>query len=179
MKLTFTVDTEDLYGEDGIGLESLIADALKREIIRNAKDQLKTEQFAEFSRLASDTIIADVKLRMMNFLSEEIVLTEGWGKKTFVGSVEDLIKLRFDEVLLRPVDNSGKTLQGCTTASKTWIEFAIEDKLKGTLELIVKRAAESIVANVNNEVKQKLIEFKDQAIKDQVDKTWVQLFKKE
>ena len=103
----------ELYGSEGISFESLLGDSLKREIVQNCKESLASEKFKEFSELVSNTIMADVKLRMENFLSEDIALTEGWGKPVFVGSIEDLIKKRFDDVLLRNVDSSGKTIQGC------------------------------------------------------------------
>lgn len=181
MKLTFTVDTEDMYGEEGLkhSFEELIAKGLKNEIIKDAKGKLAGEKFAEFSRLTSDAIVSDIKLRMMNFLSEEIVLTERYGEKTFVGSIEDLIKKRFDEILLKPVDNNGKALQGCTSSGKTWIEWAIEKNLASDRELVIKNASVIIMKDVTAAVNAKLVEFKDNAIKNQVDKTWVNLMKSE
>jgi len=181
MKLTFTVDTDDMYGEEGFehSFEELFARGLKNEIIKDARGQLASEKFAEFSRLTSDAIVSDIKLRMMNFLSEEIILTERYGEKTFVGSIEDLIKKRFDEILLKPVDGSGKMLQGCTSSGKTWIEWAIEKNLLSDRDQIIQNARANITKEVIAAVNARLVEFKDKAIKDQVDKVWVNLMKSE
>ena len=38
MELKFTIDTDELYGEDGVDFEHLMSDSLRREIIKNCKD---------------------------------------------------------------------------------------------------------------------------------------------
>lgn len=177
MELKFAIDTDDLYGEDGIDFESLFSDSLRRQVIKSCKGELASDKFKEFALLTSDTITAEIKLRMANFLSEEISLTEKWGKPTFVGSIEDLIKLRFDDILLRPVDGSGKTLQGCTSSEKTWIEWRIENELKETVDYKVKVAAQKIERLVQERVDKKIIEIKDSALKQQVDAAFTAILK--
>lgn len=170
MQLNFTVDTDDLYGEDGIDFESILTDSLLHSIVNDTKSKVASKEFKEFSQLASDTVMSDIKLRMQNFLSEEIALHEGWGKPTFVGSIEDLIKKRFDEILLRPVDSSGETIKGCTTSeNKTWIEWKIGDKLQKTVDRQVKQAVEKLSYTIKKTVETKITELKDGAIKSQVD----------
>lgn len=178
MKLNFVIDTDELYGEDGVDFEHLLTDSLKREIVKNAKNNVASEKFKEFSRLASDTLVAEIKLKLENFLSEEIALTENWGKPTFVGSIEDLIKKRFDDVLLRPVDSSGKTLQGCTSSSKTWIEWRIENRLDDNLKQLLDNAANQIERTMKSYVDKKIIEIKDSALKQQVDAAFTAILTK-
>ena len=177
MELKFTLNTDDLYGEDGIDFESLLADSLKRAIIKDAKAEVASAKFKEFSQLASDSLVAEIKVRLSNFLSEEISITEQWGKPTFVGSIEDLIKKRFDDVLLRPVDTNGKTLQGCTSSGKTWIEWEISNKLEDTLKAHIKNAQDSIRKLVSDSVSAKIIEIKNSAIKAQVDDAFAKFLK--
>ena len=177
MELKFTIDTDELYGEDGVDFEHLMSDSLRREIIKNCKDGLASDKFKEFADLASGTIISDIKLKMENFLSEEIAITEGWGKPTFVGSIEDLIKQRFDDVILRVVDSSGKTLQGCTSSGKKWIEWVIEEKLDDHLTKEIKNAAVNIEKWISGYVNKKLIEIKDDALKKQVDDAFTSILK--
>jgi hypothetical protein len=177
MELKFTIDTDDIYERD-TDFEHLLTESLSREIIKNANGKFASEKFKEFATLTSDTIVAETKLKMMNFLSEEIVLTERYGEKSFVGSVEDLLKLRFDDILLRPVDSSGKTLQGCTSSGKTWIEWEIERRLQDSLKRIVDNASKEIERKVTQAVNGTLIEFKDKAIKDQVDNTFASILQK-
>lgn len=178
MELKFSIDTDDLYGDE-INFESLLTDTLQREIIKNCKKDLASDKFGEFAVLASNAIIAHIKLKMENFLSEDIALTEGWGKPTFVGSIEDLIKKRFDDILLRPVDGSGKTLQGCSKSpdGKTWIEWRIKSKLDDALQDHTRMASDNLKKFIIKAVDEKLVAIKDQSIKDQVDSAFVSILK--
>jgi len=184
MKLTFTVDTLEMFDEEnGEGFlvkdfSELLTDGLKRSIIAESKNKIASDKFSEFQKLVSDTIVSDIKLRMQNFLNEEIVLTEDWGKTKFVGSVEDLIKLRFDDTLLRPVDSSGKKLQGCTSSGKTWIEWMIEKQINDGVKDIINSAQRTILSEVKKAVEHKIVEIKDRAIKEQVDAAFVSILKK-
>ena len=179
MELAFKINTNDLYGEDGIDFESLFTDSLTRAVTKNAKEGLASNEFKKFSQLTSDTIVADIKLRMQNFLSEEIILTGGYGEKEFVGSIEDLIKKRFDDVLLRPVDNSGKTLKGCTSHERTWIEWQISKKLEDFVKDKISYASRDIKGWVEKMVTEKLIEIKNSAIQDQVNGVFAGILKQE
>lgn len=179
MKLNFTVDMDDLYGEDGIDFESIITSALEKKITESCKNGLASEKFNEFAKLTSDTIIAGTKLKMENFLSEEIALTEGWGKPTFVGSIEDLMKKRFDDTLLRPVDSSGKALQGCTTSdSDTWIEWMLKSHVRDTINSYVKTATSKIEQMISKEINAKITEIKDESLKRQVDDAFTSILKR-
>lgn len=178
MKLNFSIETEDLYGEDGLDFESLLSDSLKRSIIKDAKNQVASEEFKRFSELVNNTIIADIKLRMQNFLSEEISITEKWGKPTFVGSIEDLIKLRFDDVILRPVNSSGETLQGCTSSSKTWIEWSIEKQLKDMMKTHIKNATDTLSQNLKEFIGKKMIEIKDNLLNKELGEVFASILQK-
>ena len=167
MELTFTVDTDDIF-EREIDFEYLFKDALVKEIRQKASKDLAKDEFKKFAELTSDTIVADIKLRMQNFLSEEIALTGRYGEKEFVGSIEDLIKHRFDDVLLRPVDSGGKTLQACTSATKTWIEWSIEKQLKDFVQSEIKGASGKIAYDLKKEFAKQLVEVKDRLLKEEV-----------
>ena len=139
MKLNMTIDTDDLYGEDGMDFEYLLSKELKREIFKSCKSDLASDKFKEFSELVSDTILAD-------------------------------IKLRFDDILLRPVDSNGKTLKGCTSSGgDTWIEWRIKDILDNKVVKIVYDAAKTIEREIKIVVEKQIIDIKDNAIKQQVD----------
>ncbi len=178
MELKFTVDTDDMYGNgEGIDFETLLTDALGRQVVDNCKKGLASDEFKKFAALASDTIVTGIKLKLENFLSEEIALTEGWGKPTFVGSIEDLIKKRFDDVLLRPVDGNGKTVQGCTSSGETWIEWRLGRDLENDVNRHVKKAGEILERGIVKCVNEKIVEIKDSAIKKQVDAAFTSILK--
>lgn len=179
MELKLTVDTDDLYDEDGMNFEGLLSESLRRQILKDCGDSFGSEKFKEFARLTSDTIIAGVKLKMQNFLSEEIALTDNWGKAKFVGSIEDLIKKRFDDVILRPVDSSGDTLQGCTSSGETWIEWRLRKSIDGEIDGYIKKAERNLEAFIKKTIDAKISEIKDKAIKHEVDSAFISILKQQ
>jgi hypothetical protein len=166
MKLTCTIDT-DAIGDE-ISFEDLLTSALKQEIVNQTKDKVASDQFKTFSALTSDTLVAEIKLKLQNFLDDDIVLTDRWGKKEFVGTVEDLIRTKIDEVLTRPVDNAGKTLTGCTSPAQTWIEWIIKNKVESRQKQLVEAAETEIRKQIKNDIKNHLDNYKDGLIKEQV-----------
>jgi hypothetical protein len=166
MKLTCTIDTDAIGDETSF--EDLLTDALKRDIINKAKDKVALDQFKNFSDLVSDTLVAEIKLALQNFLADDIVLTDRWGKKEFVGTIEDLIRTKIDDVLTRPVDSSGKTLTGCTSSTQTWIEWIIKNKVELRQKQLVEAAETEIRKQIKNDIKNHLDSYKDGLIKEQV-----------
>ena len=176
MILKINVDTDDMFdGEEFVTFEKLFTDELRRQMIRDCRGKVASEKFEEFSRMASEAVMAEIKLKLENFISEEISLTDRWGKTTFVGSIEDLFKKGFDDILLRPVDSSGKTLKGCTADGNTWIEWRIKHVTEDRVKRLVEDAKKNIEFSITEMVKKKLVELKDGAIKRQVDDAFVKI----
>ena len=168
MEITCTINTDQIDPENGIDFETLITDALRREIINNTKNKVASEKFQEFARLTSDTIVSEIKLRMQNFLDDDIVLTNDWGKKRFVGSVDNLIQTKVDDILTKPVNNDGKEVQGCTSSTQTWVEWAIKNEIRERQNRLIQDAAKTVEKTVKDAVTNRLNELKDGAIKKQV-----------
>lgn len=173
MELKCTINTEDL---DKMDFPSLLTEEIQKEVIVKCKRGIASNEFKNFTVLVSDNITTGVKLKMENFLSEDIALTDRWGKVKFVGSVDDLIKKRFDEVLLMPVDSNGNKVVGCTTTnSKTWLQWRLERTLKEKLESCIKSATLKIERDCKDYIADKLIEIKDTMVKKQVDKAFTSI----
>ena len=169
MKLDFSVETEDMFNcEEGISFEDLFTDALKKEIVSSANKNLGSDQFKKFAELTADTIVSEIKLKMQNFLDEDIALTDQWGKETFIGSIEDLLKTRFDDILLRPVDSKGKTVEGCTSSGMTWIEWFLEQKIEDVKSNVIESAKRNINTRIDRIVKEELANFTNDTIKEKV-----------
>ena len=172
------IDTDHLYNGDGdqiTDMEGLLSDAFRRSVVEQTREKLGSDHFKKISQLTSDTIVSEIKLKMESFLSEEIALTERWGKPTFVGSIEDLIKLRFDEIILKRVDNYGKKIEGCTSEGKTWLEWRIEQDLDKKMKSLVEQAQKTISLELTKLVKDKLIEIKNESLKSQVDDAFARI----
>jgi len=180
MEMKFTVDTDDIYdGEDSLSFEHLFTDSLKREIIKDAKGKIASDAFKEFTTLVSNSVVDNVKLKMQNFLDEDIAINGRYGEPKFIGSIEDLIKSRFDDVLLRSVDGNGETIVGgCTTKNKTWIEWKIENKLDKGLNSAINQATDLIDRKIDRELKNRLKEITDKTISDKVGSALVNTLKK-
>ena len=169
MELKFSIETNEMFDEDGYSIENILTDALKAQILTASKTEITSAKFNEFAESVQNEIVAGVKTKMISFLGEEIVLTDRYGKPNFIGSIDDLLKQRFDDILLRPVNDSGKTIEGCTTTgAKTWIEWRIENELGSSIKHKIESATNQIKRMVESEIASKLVEFKDSAIKKQV-----------
>jgi len=175
MELIFKANIDD-FEECGFG--RIMTEALKKTIIDEAREKVGSDEFKKFSKLASDTLVSEIKLRLQNFLDEEIVLTGGYGEKKFVGSINDLIKHRLDESLLRSVDSSGKTLTSCTTQGNTWIEWTINKHLEDKIKTIIETAKNTILKSINSNIQELLKLFTDTTIKDQVGKVFANILQK-
>ena len=141
---------------------------MRDSLVQEMKGRFANEEFAKFTEEVAATVEGQVKARMQNFLDEEIVLTGEWGKKVFVGSVDDYIKSRFDAVLLHPVNSRGERLSSCTTESRTWIQWQIGEQVKEGIERIVKQAAQNVQNSVSNAVKAQVADILDNAVKEKV-----------
>ena len=54
--------------------------------MKKVRADMKVDKFQEFADLTSETIITGVRLKMSEFLNEDLALTDRWGKTTFIGS---------------------------------------------------------------------------------------------
>jgi len=147
MKLTIDINTEQIY-EDGF--EAALMDAIVKKLadrISNKADSLITEKTSALMVAAIDRAV-DNKLK--NLLDEPIVMTDRYGAKKFLGSVEDYIKMEIDNRLLRPVDSHGKTLTGSCSNSdaKNWIEWSFEKTAKEEYD----RATTSFKMDVSDKI---------------------------
>jgi len=180
MELKFTVETDDFYaGEDGPSFDNILKKSLCDAAIEKAKKTLASEQFSKISDIVQNAIVSDIKLRIASFLEDDITLTDRWGKPTFVGSVEDLLKTKIDDVLLRHVNGNGETMTGCSTKdAPTWVEWMIQKECTDRMKSIIKDASETISKTITKEVSAKLLELADNEIKGKVAKTFSNLMQK-
>jgi len=159
MKLTIDINTDQIYEE---GFDSALMDAIVKKLsdrISNNAESLITEKTSTLMVAAIDRAV-DNKLK--NLMDEPIIMTDRYGAKKFLGSVEDYIKMEIDNRLLRPVHSNGKTLTGSCSNSdaKNWLEWSFEKTSKEELERVAmsfKREISDKISRVTKEETEKII----------------------
>lgn len=175
MIMKIEVNTDDF--DERFAIEDLLNNSLEKIIKKSLGEKLVSDQFKRLADAAEEAVMANIKMKMESFLSEEIVITGRWGEKDFVGSIDDLIKSRFDAILLKSVDDNGKELKGCPTKEQTWIEWRIGKELEKTRKDILTEASRKISQEVSTSISDQLLEMKNNQIKNQVAKTLGEILK--
>lgn len=174
MKLNITVELDNFYDET-MTLEEILTDEVKAAVVREVSKKFSKNGVKEMSAAISSRVedqIADyMRAKAEGFMSEDIALTDNWGKTTFIGSIEDFMKLKFDETVLHPVDHKGDFLKACTSSGgNTWIQWRIEKLIKEKLESEARAAKNQIERSIKNHIEKELETHKTSTIKAEVAK---------
>jgi hypothetical protein len=170
MKFNVMVELDDyeMFNRGETSPEDILVPEIKRAIIHEVAQQFGDKHIKEIAEKMSLAAIEKVeslmKEKVNSFMGEEIALTDRWGNVEFVGTVEDLMKQKFDETILAPVDSSGKKLQGCTSSSKNYVQWHIENETKNYRARAIQDAETRINTFIKNEIKQYL----DNHVKDKI-----------
>ena len=171
MKLNFTINTDEIGDDYGkyMSFENLLTSSLRQAVIDEFNSKFESEEFKKFSESISSSLKSQLKVKLSNFLEEEIVLTDKWGKPNFIGSIDDLFKSRIDDIILKPVDSNGKQIIGCTTSgNQTWIEWEIKRLMESRLAFHIKQAEENIGKTIKRCVAEKLEEVTEKLITEKI-----------
>ena len=172
--LKFEVDTNEMFKgyEEGGGsiFEDLFKDALTQEVKKFAVESASSEQVKNLTDKLKSEIETAVETKMANLVNEEVAFTDKWGKPEFVGTVEDYIKKQIDEKLFRNVDSGGKTMTGCSTTQKTWVEWKIEKEAESYIRTISDRISSKFNIFCKNELDDHLEKFKNETLSELIRK---------
>ena len=141
--LKFEVDTDEIfedYEAGGPKFEDLFKMALTREVKDMAIKSASGSQAKELMAKLKEEIETAVEAKMSNLVNEEVAFTDQWGKPKFIGTVEDYIKKQIDDKLFRDVDSDGKTITGCSSNEKTWVDWRIEKEIGRYINQISNKA---------------------------------------
>ena len=171
-KLKFEIDTEDMFqdydeefGYSGESFEQLFKSGLKSEITKKVTEDISKVQIDNIAEKIKTCVLDSVENKLTNLINEDVAISDRWGKPTFIGSVEDFIKKQIDEKMLSPVDSNGKILQGCTSNTKSWVEWKIEKQIEWQIDQIKNRADRFANDFLKNTLKKELEKFKTQTLK--------------
>lgn len=160
------IEIDDIYDCDKEdSLEAIITSAL----VEATHKQIKKKYESLFKERAKDIALESVwqiDKKLRNLINEDIVITDRWGKPTFIGSVEDYIKKTIDEKLLKPVDADGNILRNsCSTKENTWIEWYIEKRITNYLSRLDNKIS-SITITANRMITKQIEEFKNTGLNE-------------
>lgn len=171
MQLNVTIELGDLY-DDEMTVEEMITSEMRQQVRREVASMMAGDEIKAMARELSKSVRGEIEKlmreRVDSFMSEDIALTGRWGEPTFVGTIEDLLKKKFDETTMAPVDSYGKRLNGCSSSSETYLEFAIKKAAKEFSERDLKAAQQSIAKTITKEIKDSLEEYKSGVLKEEV-----------
>ncbi|OEU67126.1 MAG: hypothetical protein BA863_08655 [Desulfovibrio sp. S3730MH75] len=173
MKINMTLDLEDLGFDEDLSVEEIFTEEIKRSVVKEITNRFREKGVNEVALNLSEQVMTQVETYMRekaeSFMSEDIALTDKWGKATFIGSTEDLMRLKFDEAVLFPVNGHGKRLEMCSTAgAETWIQWKVRTDVEELLKREISSAKDIIARELKGELKKTLESYKDGLLKSEV-----------
>lgn len=126
-------------------------------------ERIQEEVRKAFDETLAPAVNAAIEEKLEAFMKEDIALTDRWGKATFIGSIDDLLKRTFDDRLLHPVDSSGKRLNGCTSETQTYVQWLLKSKADAALEREIKSAQDQTQKFVSDTLKKAIETIKQDA----------------
>lgn len=169
--LNITIDTEDLgIDREGYGhsFEDVFHDSLQDQITKRVVGNITSAEVNQYSILVQGHVEKGVTDLLKNLLNEDVAITDGYGRKKFIGSVEDYLKKEIDDKYLHPVDGNGKRLVGCTSSSSTWIQWYLKKQAKLHMDYELKKAVNKIESSISKQIEFITGEFIDEKIKSKV-----------
>lgn len=171
MEIKMTVDTDDIYSDydNGVSFEDLVKGEFRNEIKSYVFQRMSKTEIAQGTNQIQIECEDQIIDKMSNLVNEEISFTDQWGKPEFVGTVEDYIKKRIDEILLKPVDRNGKTTSSCSYGDdETWIKWHIRKSIKDQTEKIKRESQKYAKSFIENTLNQYLKDFTQNTLKGQI-----------
>jgi len=169
MKITLNIDYEQLCDE---GLESAIASSLVKKLGQEFREKADGLISEKTGALMVAAVNHAVEVKLSALMNEPVVMTDRYGAKKFLGSVEDYIKQEIDNRLLRPVDSNGKTLTGSCSNSdaKVWLEWSVDQALSRMVDHYMKKFEQTAREKLERIVNQKTEEIISEKTKSAVSK---------
>jgi len=169
MNITLNIDYDQLCSE---GLESAIASSLVKKLGQEFREKAEDLITEKTGALMVAAVNHAVEVKLSALMDEPVVMTDRYGSKKFLGSVEDYIKQEIDNRLLRPVDSNGKTLTGSCSNSdaKVWLEWSVDQTLTKMIDQLMKKFEQTAREKLERIVCQKTDEIVSEKTKNAVAK---------
>ena len=176
--LNFTIDTDELgYDEDGYknSFKDEFHSSIISRITKMVVGNVTNEEVGQYSILVQEKVQGGVDDLFNTLLNEDVVISDGYGRKKFVGNVEDYIKKEIDDRYLHSVDGNGKRLSGCSTQENTWVQWYLENKCKEYMDRAISSAKDKIEKTINRHMRDVLDSFIEETLKKRANEKLIEM----
>lgn len=160
MKLNLEIEIDWIDEERGID------EIVKNEIISGITSRIESKISEQVTKKVNDMIdnriveIIDQKTSDVfnDFINRPVTLTDSYGSKMRVyDKMEDLIKERFDNFLIQPVDEKGNAVNSSSYGSKfKRLEFVIDKQMKDMADKFTNDAVKKVSEEIKSHIKEGL-----------------------
>lgn len=153
MKLNLEIDLDWIDEEKG--LDETVKEEVIAGVVGKIQSQIEKKIETKVNQVIDTTIVEKISQKtdelFTDFINRPVTLTDGYGSKMKVyDNMEMLIKERFDNFMVQPVDEKGNSTAWDSYGTKTKrIEFIISTQLKKFADEFTKDA----VKKVSEEIK--------------------------
>ena len=177
MKINIQVELDWLDEEGNIDemMQDELIGGVKRAISKQCLDKVEkkaSEAIDLAIQNAVDSASENINNKVTEFVEEwmktEVVITDKYGDPTQRGSVRDLVKLQFDELMNSVVDSDGRIVKRGSYSAKTSV-------IKFLTGEAVKEVVDSELSNYKRDIDKKIKEEINNGIKDNVSDMFAQM----
>jgi len=166
--LKLEINTDDIFSDydDSVTFEDLFTEAIRKEVTKAVFEKVaKVPVEEETEKIKIETESA-IEKKLENLINEDLAFVNGWGKATFVGSIEDYIKQQIDERIMKTVDNEGRPTTGChRDGGQTWVQYIVKKEIDYKLKQIKEDADRIATRFCKEALKEEIEKFKTQTLK--------------
>ena len=144
----------------------------EQEVVKRVTEKvistISEEQINNLAGRVKQNIEEKVEKKMLSLLEEDLVLMDRWGKKIFVGSVEDYIKQEIDQKMTAGVDSQGKKISNACGSQQTWLEWYVSSQTKNSCDRMYRRAEEIIDKNMKDLIHNAFFKAKQDTMRGEI-----------
>lgn len=160
MKLNLEVELDYIDEEMNLDdtIKQNIIDTLTKRIEGKISDKVKEAVENKIDNLIVAKVNELTDSMFAEFINRPVILTDGYGSKLKqYENIEALVKEKFDNLLMEPVDENGKAVKWDSYGTKTKrLEYVINKQMKDFANTFTTDAVKKVSAEIQEHVKQGL-----------------------
>ena len=160
MKLNLEIELDWIDEEKG--LDEIVQQEIINGVTSRISKQINDKIDKKVDSIIDDQVIKQIDIKVneifLDFINKPVTLTDNYGSKIEVyDNMEALIKKRFDNFLIQPVDDRGNAVSRDSYGTKfKRLEFIIDKQLKDFANKFTTDAVKTVSEEIKNHVKEGL-----------------------